>query len=291
MNLRLIELLSVLVFLLMLPACSDDTASDCEVGHTQSCECPDGTTSAQTCGTDGTYGSCACSGDVLVPDFGSADSGTDVSEPTDAGDDASSGEDIPGETGGDVVEDTREVVEDSGAPDETNDVVEDTPLDEEDVTPDDTGSDSDVDTGCIASAQRCNHRIIEECDSGWFEREVCTREEMCRDGACVDIPAVYGTPCRGDTAYATCDRAGFDCMGPEHIPFCRLANPMSAWEGSECLSDLDCPSNMVCARFGWCQDGRAGDKCSDDDDCADGFTCVCREAEECNLTQKVCASS
>ena len=40
-----------------------------------------------------------------------------------------------------------------------------------------------------------------------------------------------------------------------------------------------------------CGDGiETGESCSDDDDCADGFTCVCR-AEECGLTQMVCASS
>ena len=94
---------------------------------------------------------------MLVPDFSA-----DTVPPNDTG---ASVEEIIEDPGVDRGEDTPDIVEDPGQPDETEDVAEDSASDPdfEPWTPPDLPP--EVDTGCTTDDTRCNHRIIEICDS------------------------------------------------------------------------------------------------------------------------------
>ncbi len=43
-------------------ACAGANKSDCTPNAQQQCKCPDGTQSIQQCQSDGTWGSCECTG-------------------------------------------------------------------------------------------------------------------------------------------------------------------------------------------------------------------------------------
>jgi len=79
--------MTVLLLPIVVVGCSDDTSvSTCVPGTSAACACPDGTTGAQVCTSDGTFEPCSCgAGMDAGPRAPDAGEGTDAGEPGDAG--------------------------------------------------------------------------------------------------------------------------------------------------------------------------------------------------------------
>ncbi len=209
----------------------------------------------------------------------------DETEPTDgdADSDVDSDADMDGDVDSDVDSDgdgDRDVDSDT---DLEADVETDAVSDAEATADGDTASDADApsdadepDGSSCEPATRCRSRMVEACVPGsreFREVEVCERTERCVTGACEELPADYGVPCRSAEDAARCARAGLECGGPAAVPFClRPGVPIAL--GGECWGHRDCELGLICSREGFCQRGAAGDPCREAEDCTSGLACT-----------------
>ena len=152
-------------------------------------------------------------------------------------------------------------VRDADAPSDVADI-----SDQTDSTDSDTPSDGDLDQIDPADLPRdgdtqCSSRVVQTYDgeqATWLE-EACERDQQCVDAVCIDIPEDFGTIC--DAEEDGCEGDGLQCLDS----VC-LSHPPQEVRG-QCIGDAECTDSLLCTRAGYCQEGKDGDSCFEDEDC------------------------